>query len=87
MAYVRITSENVLDFPNGSVVEFNYGPMHGTEKGTITGFEITRFGTQLKAMTEQGETKSISGFSQTGIGVYLLELAEPKINKSSPWSY
>ena len=51
----------------------------------MTGFEVTRFGTHLTAETENGERKTISGFTTIGIGVYLIEVASPVINKSSPW--
>jgi hypothetical protein len=85
MAYTNITAENATNFPAGSIVEFNYGPMHGSERGTVTGFQSNRFGTTLTAITEAGEQKTISGFSTIGVGVYLIEVAAPRVNKSSPW--
>jgi hypothetical protein len=85
MTYTAITIENATDFPAGSVVEFNYGAMYGSERGVVTGFETSRFGTQLTAVTDNGERKTISGFSNIGIGVYLIEKAQPNVNKSSPW--
>ena len=85
MTYTAITIENAAEFPAGSIVEFNYGAMYGSERGSITGFETTRFGTHLTAVTEDGESKTISGFTTVGIGVYLIEKAAPKTNKTSPW--
>ena len=84
MSYVAINYKNVLDYPVGTVVEFNYGPMNGSERGIVTGYRVTSFGTELEARTEKGETKFISGFSDIGIGVYLISIPSRK-NTNSPW--
>lgn len=75
MAYTQITRENAHTFKIGSAVEFNYGPMYGSERGEIVGFETTQWGTQLIARTESGEQKGISGFTNVGIGAYLVGAA------------
>ena len=85
MAYLKITAETAKIFPVGTKVEFNYGAMYGTEQGEVTGYQTDRFGTVLTAKTEAGENKTISGFTDIGIGVYLIKRAEPRINKNSPW--
>ena len=72
MAYVSITAENAANYPAGTKVRFNYGAMHGSEEGVVTGVYTTQFGTQLTAVTEEGNEKTISGFTDIGIGVYLL---------------
>jgi hypothetical protein len=71
--YTQITEKNVHSFGIGTRVRFNYGPMCGGEIGLVVDYEITRFGAQLIAETERGETKTISGFSTIGVGCYLLE--------------
>lgn len=85
MTKTHITIENAANYPAGTVVEFNYGAMYGSERGVVTGFETNQFGTQLTAVTDEGERKTISGFTNIGIGVYLIEVAQPVANKSSPW--
>lgn len=71
MAHQRITPETAAGFI-GAQVRFNYGPMHGSEVGWVVGHETGRWGTQLLAMTGEGKLRSISGFTDIGIGVYLL---------------
>lgn len=86
---VRITLDNVLDYPRGTRVLFDYGALCGEEEGTITGWEETCFGVQLLARTDDGSLKSISSFNDVGIGVYVLKDnskdVKKQINKNSPW--
>ena len=71
--YTKITEENVTDYPTGTRIRFNYGAMCGEEEGTIKGYRThPQFGTDLIAVTDDGETKHISGISTVGIGVYIL---------------
>lgn len=86
MTTTHITAENVTDYPAGTEVEFNYGPLHGTERGIVTGFETNRFGTHLIARTDNGAIKSISNFTDIGIGCYLITVADKaQPNRNSPW--
>lgn len=85
MSYIAINDQNVLDYPVGTVVDFNYGAMCGSERGVITGYRVTSFGCDLEAITEKGETKYISEFSDIGIGVYLISIPSRKKNTKSPW--
>jgi hypothetical protein len=68
MGYLPITEANASSFI-GAEVEFHYGAMHGSEKGWVVGQKTTQWGTELLAMTNGGALKSISGFSDIGIGV------------------
>ena len=72
MNRTQITRENAHTFKIGSRVEFNYGPMHGSEQGEIVGWETTQWGTQLLARTDDGRDKTISNFTNMGVGAYLL---------------
>lgn len=85
MDYQKITLENVLEFPPGTEVEFFYGAYYPTEYGTVTGYEITKFGVVLTAVTEDGEEKTISMFSDKGVGTRLIKKAVSKVNRNSPW--
>lgn len=71
MSYQTITPENASLFV-GRKVRFNYGAMCGSDDGVVTGFETTQWGTHLTAKTDDGQSKTINGFTDIGIGVYLL---------------
>ena len=73
MTYTQITAENLIDFPMGSKVRFNYGPMYGSADAMLVDFQGSPWGVQLIAETETGERHFISGFSTVGIGCYLIE--------------
>lgn len=83
--YVKITEENVADYPAGTAVEFFWGAMYPKEEGIVTGFEITKWGAHLVAKTNSGDIHTIAGFSSVGIGTYLVKVPETKVNKASPW--
>lgn len=69
----------------GATVEFNYGPMHGSERGTIVDLIEDRWGARLVVMTEEGAEKTVSSFTTVGIGAYLIETPAASVNRSSPW--
>lgn len=69
----------------GATVEFNYGPMHGSERGTVIDCVTDRWGTHLVAIVEGGARKTINRFTTVGIGAYLIEAPARKINRNSPW--
>ena len=73
MAYRSISAANLSQIPVGTQVRFNYGALHGSELGTVTGSHIGKFGASLTAITDDGETKDIQGFGNVGFGVYLLD--------------
>lgn len=73
MAYRSISAANLSQIPAGTRVKFNYGAMHGSELGTVTGSRVGRFGASLTAITDDGETKDIHGFGNVGVGVYLID--------------
>ena len=75
MTTIHITEENFRSFAIGSRVEFNYGPMHGSELGLIVDYGSNDWGFYLVAETEQGAEKRISSFNEIGIGVRLIEAA------------
>lgn len=86
MSYIRITPENVLDYPAGTRVLFNYGALYPTAEGTIIDWETTQWGTQLIARKDDGSIQTISGISKTGIGTYILNTEKPAVkNTKSPW--
>lgn len=70
-SYMQITKDNLLTFPVGAKVRFNYGAMHGSELGLVVDYEADRWGCRLVAETESGERKTITGFTTIGIGAYL----------------
>lgn len=69
----------------GRTVEFNYGPMYGSERGTVTDTISDQWGMRLIVITDNGATKYVNGFTTVGIGVYLIDNTERKINRNSPW--
>lgn len=72
MTYTAITAKNAADYPAGTRVRFDYGPMHGSEEGTITGFFTNEWGTYLSAVTDNGTEKTVAGLTTVGIGCYLI---------------
>lgn len=73
--YTPITAENVTNYPFGTRLRFNYGPMGGEDFGTVFEYRTSRWGTVLAAELDSGEIKTVSGISTVGIGVYLDEEA------------
>lgn len=78
----RITEENAVDFL-GAEVRFNYGPRFQTETGTVFDFNTNQWGTSLLVEVEDGSTKAVNSFVETGIGCYLVK--KPTPNPKSPW--
>lgn len=69
----KITKENMFDFPVGTKLVFNYGPMNGQEEGMVVDYGSNEWYDFLIAETENGEEKRVHNISRRGIGVYLLE--------------
>tara|TARA_R110000851_G_scaffold47001_1_gene114327 strand:+ start:81 stop:377 length:297 start_codon:yes stop_codon:yes gene_type:complete len=93
-----ITNENVSDYPVGTTVEFFFGAYFPRPEGVITGFvvvpktewndeQVKLTAEYVDWQTDEVVPTTVSMFSETGIGVYLLEVAEQKVNKKSPWVY
>lgn len=75
MSYMKIDSNNCENF-NDRRVLFNYGMVAEgpqTETGVVIGYRKTRFGVELIALKDETyEEAFISGFTDVGIGVYLI---------------
>jgi hypothetical protein len=95
---IHITHENVSDYPVGTTVEFFFGAYYPKPEGVITGFvvvpETQWHDEQVMLTAEYFDHEShevvptvVSMFTDVGIGVYLIEVAEQKVNTKSPWSY
>jgi hypothetical protein len=95
---IRITHENVSDYPVGTTVEFFFGANHPRVEAVITGFEVrpkSEYQDEQVMLTaeyfnhEAHEVvpMTVSMFTDAGVGVYLIEVAEQKVNKNSPWAY
>jgi hypothetical protein len=93
---MKITPENVFDFPKGTKVEFYFGAYYPTVEGVVTGFEILpatkHFPCQAHLVAEYIDIEddkivkiTIGEFSDTGIGTRLIEMAD-KQNIQSKWS-
>jgi hypothetical protein len=94
---IRITPENVTDYPKGTKVEFFHGAYYPRVEGTVVGFKIVpeskwfeEYAELIAEYTDVETNEVVSTgvrmFMDVGIGVYLLEVAEKKINKKSPWA-
>lgn len=75
MAYRSISPANANLIPVGSRVRFEYGPMHGSAVGTITGYWLGKTSAVLIAETDEGERREVGGISNVGIGIYLTDAA------------
>lgn len=70
---MKITAQNINDFPIGTKVRFNYGSMNGSEDGLVVDHGSDRFYPAfLIAETEEGKLKHIHNFTDRGIGCYLV---------------
>jgi hypothetical protein len=92
----KITPENVTDYPVGTTVEFHVGAYYPTYEGTVIGSEVleatkwmdrsARLIVEYQDLeTDEITTTVVCEFTNLGIGVYLLEVAEAPKTKS-PWA-
>jgi hypothetical protein len=98
MTTIKITPENMNDFPAGTVVLLRYGAYYPEVEGVVVGYDLkpaTKFfpaSASLVVKQNDGETQFVSQMfpaeTKVGpVGTYLLKLAEkvaPK--KKSPWA-
>jgi hypothetical protein len=90
MPAIRIDSENVLNYPAGTVVVFNYGAMHGTEEGVIVDFGSDKWGVHLIAKMPNGSIKTVTSLNtedmKNQVGAYIpAPVAVVTKNPKSPW--
>lgn len=95
---MKITPENVFDFPKGTKVEFHFGAYYPPVDGTVVGFEILPktkwFPCEAQLYVEYIDLEdneivrtTVREFSDIGIGVRLIEVAKPEQkNIKSKWS-
>jgi hypothetical protein len=102
MTMIKITPENMHDFPVGSVVLSRYGAYFPEVEGVVVGHEVLAatklFPASAHLVVEQTDedgvmtqtvTQLFAADTKIGpIGTYLVKLAEKVITKTnSPWAY
>lgn len=98
---IRITPENVHEFPIGTVVIHRYGAYYPEVEGVVIGHQISPatkyFPASAALIVRQNQNGAIVkeyvtqlydiGTKFGPIGTYLIELgSDQKINKKSPWA-
>lgn len=69
--FSSMTDQELVTFI-GRRVRFDYGAGCGEDFATIVGFERGAWHTELTAITDDGNREGISGFTDIGVGTYLL---------------
>jgi hypothetical protein len=98
MAIIKITPENMNDFPVGTVVLSRYGAYYPELEGVVVGYDLqpaTKYfpaSASLVVRRDDGTSQNVSQLYPLGtrvgpIGTYLIKIAERVANKSrSPWA-
>lgn len=99
MTLIKITPENMTDFPVGTVVLSRCGAYYPDEEGVVIGHDVlpaTKFfpvSANLVVQKGDGSTQYVSQMYDIGskvgpIGTYLLKVAEKSVakNTKSPWA-